>query len=81
MNVIWMDLYRFIHYTKMFHFYYLRYLNLITHKVLSVGVEIAVGPLLSRDQLGHLCSDLCTGQWSKQGRISRESGVTDFVTS
>lgn len=56
MNVIWMDLYRFIHYTKMF--YYLRCLNLITHKVLSVGVEIAVSPLLSREQLGHLYSDL-----------------------
>lgn len=52
-----MDLYRFIHYTKMFYFYYLRYLNLITHKVLSVGVEIAVSPLLSREQLGHLYSD------------------------
>lgn len=56
------DLYRFIHYINMFYFYlryfiyfciyiYLRYLNLIAHKVLSAGVEIAVSPLLCRDKL------------------------------
>lgn len=44
----------------MFSFYYLRYLNLITHKALSVGVEITVSPLFSRDKLGHLYSNICS---------------------
>lgn len=81
MSVVWMDFYRFIHCINMFYFYYLRYLNFITHKALSAGVEITVSPLLCRDRLGHLYSKSAvqTGKWSKPCRNSRDSGVTDFV--